>query len=334
MPATVTHLLDGLPTGRDVLSAAELLTHGVDARQTGRLVRAGHLTALTRGWYAVRPPTSPADRHLLCARAHELAYAGSAVPSHYTALLRLGLPLYRADLQTVHLTRTSAGVVRRRPGLMVHAPVPGALVPAGRPRGGQIRPALAIVQTGIVCGPMDALIAADAAWHRGLVDRAALDAAVALVHRHPRSHLIGPFLSLADPRAESPGETRLRHAFHLMTLPVVSQAEIVGEERQARVDFMLRDHPVVVEFDGMVKYQERDGDGRPGWQVLAAEKRREDWLRGLGFEVERVVWSELDQPRALATRMGRAIQRSRLRAAPQAWRDALQAAARRHTTGR
>ena len=41
------------------------------------------------------------------------------------------------------------------------------------------------------------------------------------------------------------------------------------------------------------------------------EKRREDRLRELGYEVVRVVWSDLDSPRELAARIRRAVERSR-----------------------
>jgi regulator of sirC expression with transglutaminase-like and TPR domain len=52
-------------------------------------------------------------------------------------------------------------------------------------------------------------------------------------------------------------------------------------------------------------------------QVLAeakkAEKLREDALRDLGYEVVRVTWSELADPRGIAVRVGAALTRSRAR---------------------
>lgn len=36
--------------------------------------------------------------------------------------------------------------------------------------------------------------------------------------------------------------------------------------------------------------------GADGRQALVAEKRREDRLRDLGFQVVRVTWAELDRP--------------------------------------
>jgi len=83
----------------------------------------------------------------------------------------------------------------------------------------------------------------------------------------------------------------------------------------------LDDWPVVVEFDGMVKYgRKRDAVDRWGnqltpQQVLVAEKRREDRIRELGYQVVRVVWSELDDPAGLARRIRAAINRARASAA-------------------
>ena len=82
----------------DVLSVADLRAAGVDARHTAALVRSGELVSLTRGWYAARSPADAEDRHRLVTEAHRRGYAGSAVPSHYSELLRLGLPLFRGPL--------------------------------------------------------------------------------------------------------------------------------------------------------------------------------------------------------------------------------------------
>lgn len=65
----------------------------------------------------------------------------------------------------------------------------------------------------------------------------------------------------------------------------------------ARVDLLV-DDVVIVEFDGLVKY-----DGAEGREALAREKLRESALVRLGFEVERVVWSDLANPAALARRI-------------------------------
>jgi very-short-patch-repair endonuclease len=136
---------------------------------------------------------------------------------------------------------------------------------------------------------------------------------------HPGSAKIAGFLDLADGRRESPGETRLGHLFHLMRTSVTPQFEISEPGVRAVVDFRLDGEMVVVEFDGLVKYgrtaAEPDpfGNRRTPNQVLVAEKRREDAIRELGYEVVRVVWSDLDDPLALARRIAAAVRRARRR---------------------
>lgn len=55
-----------------------------------------------------------------------------------------------------------------------------------------------------------------------------------------------------------------------------------------RVDFLVPGTRVIVEFDGAVKYDDR--------QAIVAEKRREDDLRRRGYVVVRLMWSDLHDP--------------------------------------
>jgi hypothetical protein len=55
------------------------------------------------------------------------------------------------------------------------------------------------------------------------------------------------------------------------------------------------------------------GNRRTPQQVLWAEKRREDQLRELGYEVVRVTWDDLADLVALSRRVGAAVRRARAR---------------------
>lgn len=59
----------------------------------------------------------------------------------------------------------------------------------------------------------------------------------------------------------------------------------------ARVDFLFRAQRTIVEFDGLVKY-----GGADGRQALIDEKRREDALRSLGYQLVRLTWRDLHDP--------------------------------------
>jgi len=60
-----------------------------------------------------------------------------------------------------------------------------------------------------------------------------------------------------------------------------------GQGNCARVDmrWLIRGKTLVVELDGKIKYTDQD--------VLFQEKRREDWLRGEGYQVLRFTWADV-----------------------------------------
>jgi len=73
----------------------------------------------------------------------------------------------------------------------------------------------------------------------------------------------------------------------------------------ARVDFFWDEFGIVGEFDGMIKYDEGGSD------AVRREKRREDTLRDLGYEVVRWTWAELFGFERVRARFERAVARSR-----------------------
>jgi very-short-patch-repair endonuclease len=291
-------------------SVADLRGAGLGRTAVVALVKAGSLTPLTYGWFASGPVVDETERHILTTRAMLRSHEDRAVAAHHSALLLLGLPTLGADLGVVRLSRRAPGPTRVRPTLRL-----GRAVPAEFQSDDTVTPALAAVQHGLSAGPLSALVAADGALCLGLATRAELDAATNLVHGHPGSQGIADLLRHADGRHESPGETRLAHALRLLGIAATPQVRIPGSN--AIVDFLLDEVPVVIEFDGRVKYgrgaNEVDpfGHRRAGPDVLWQEKLREDTLRELGYEVVRVVWSDLDSPRELAARIRRAVARSR-----------------------
>lgn len=283
-----------------LVSIAEAAVIGVDPNSLRRRVRAGEIHRLIPGWYAVRSPDGDADRHALRTRA-VLRHLGDRVQaSHHSAVLLHGLPTWRADLATVHVCRRTDRQSRRGNGLSVHPSVgnfPGAVLP----------PAIAVLQAGMLAGPESALVSADAALHRRRVTADDLAGAAEVLRRQPGMAAVRAVLPFADGRHESPGETRL--AFLLRGLRVKATPQVWVRDGQSswRVDFLLDDAPVVIEFDGLVKYQ----DGSRGAEVLVAEKLREDSLRGLGYEVVRLVWADLADPARLLRRIEQAIARAR-----------------------
>ncbi len=165
--------------------------------------------------------------------------------------------------------------------------------------------------------PLESLIAADGALHAELITEEQLQFALEAHVGHPGISGVRRLLAHADGRHESVGETRLAHALRILGYRFTPQFPVKAAGRNWRVDFLLDDEPVVVEFDGMQKY----GGGlvNPSSEelrrALAAEKWREDRVRETGREVTRFVWSELDNLRLIENRVDGAIARARQRRA-------------------
>lgn len=268
---------------RDIFSSASARRHGLDSDAIARAVAAGRAHPLIRGWYSVRRPTDRTDWHRLSARAAYLRFEGRAMVSHHSALAWAGLPVHRADLGTVHLTRTVPGSSRSRPRLMIHRALPGL------PAADRVPLAVAIVQSGLSGQPLTALIAADAALHANRIDRDDLDEALDLLARSRGIGAVRAILDHADARVESPGESIIGHRLRQLGWAVVPQHPVDTDLGRKHADFRIEGTPVLVEFDGEVKYR-----GAEGGKVVFAEKRREDAMRRKGWFFARYVWSEVD----------------------------------------
>lgn len=94
-----------------------------------------------------------------------------------------------------------------------------------------------------------------------------------------------------------------------MGFSVTPQVQIRCTERTYRVDMLLGEAAVILEFDGAGKYA--DGDHRVLWK----EKQREDAIRSQGYEVVRVTWTELHDLAALRRKVEAAVDRARRRSA-------------------
>lgn len=99
--------------------------------------------------------------------------------------------------------------------------------------------------------------------------------------------LIASVLDFADSLSESPLESRARILWHEARLPAPTQQAVIRSNGSfvARVDFLWDEARLIVEVDGLAKYDE------PG--ALAAEKRRQNELVSLGYTVLRFTWADV-----------------------------------------
>lgn len=303
----------------DVFPLARALAVGIDRAELRRLVRDGRVHRLHHGWFATRAPSDQGDRHRLRLAALLQQYAGGAVASDASALLLLGLPTYEPDWSLAHLMRTADTGARRakahrksdlvvRPGLD-HPEA--ARLPATAQ---SVHPAVAIALAGLT-DPCAFLVPADGALRDGWVTRGQLRLAAEVIGRRPGIERVRAALPLCDGRRESPGETVAAWVLHHLGHRTVPQFVVPGSEaftpggRGYRADLGIVGTRVLVEFDGRSKYASA--------QDLWDEKRREDRIRQLGWEVVRLTWADLQHPERVQALVEAAVHRAA------AWRLAM-----------
>jgi len=239
-------------------------------------------------------------RHLLrVAAVHGSRDGGGAVVSHVSAGVAWGLPLYRLEPDLVHL---SGGMVDGH-------------TRSGRPRIARheicVSDADRTLVQGVMCTSLERTVAdvirslpieagismADAAFRQVAWDEAThsyddhaaagfREAVRAHMERHRRARgvrLGRRVLALADGRAQLPGESvsRLRLVELGFAIAGLQTAVPAPDGGTYYVDFDLAEVGAWGEFDGVGKYTAlARAAGLTIDEVLLAEKRREDWIRG------------------------------------------------------
>lgn len=279
---------------------------GVDDHVLRKAVADSELVRVRRGAYVdgrLWATAAGAERYRLAVLAVVRARPGDT-PSHHAALAIHGLPLWDFTSERIDL-ESDVGRVSSRRGITFHprSRTPGIEVD-GIP---VVAVARALVGAALSMGRDCAVVAGDQALRLGLVSRQALVSEAALLTPHQGRRRAHEAVLAMDERSESVGESRTRLVLHDLGLRPRSQVVLRDAYGRfvARVDLMVEG--VVVEFDGKVKYgrgrDPEDGAEAQPAQVLWLEKRREDAIRRLGHPVERIVWSELDRPRLIWSRM-------------------------------
>ncbi|WP_377640956.1 type IV toxin-antitoxin system AbiEi family antitoxin domain-containing protein [Oryzobacter terrae] len=281
---------------------------GVDDQEVDRLVQRGEVVRVRRGTFIVSDAlrrVSPEQAFALRVKAVLRARGTEVAASHQAALALHGLPLHRVDLGTIDLVadvprhRTKAGVTTHPDGGVRVEEVDGWRA---------VGVSTALVQVAATSGAASGVVAMDAALLRRQCSLPELGhAAASLPLRYGRA--ARQAVAMVDAACESVGETLTRLLLVDLGLAVRSQVAVRDAlgEFVGRVDFLV-EGLVVVEFDGAVKY-----GGADGREALVAEKRRESRLVELGFEVVRLVWSDLDDPAEVFRRIRAALARAALR---------------------
>ncbi len=294
-----------------MVTVGALAGEGVDHSERPHYLRGWH--RLERGVYVPDLPDDPEDHHLLRARAALRRHGPGTVLSHQTAALVWELPVFGAALERVRLSRIGAlstpesrhptvimsGSMLARRDVVLHEGVP----------------ITAAARTVLDCArslPLRGGVAiADAAAAAGLLRDRDVRRVLAQMKGWKGVGRARTVLTLIDPAAESPGESAARVTMHQLGFRTRSQVVISDDSGfLGRVDFLIVDTQVVVEFDGQGKYGVGSEESH---EKFWKEKLRHDAIVAAGYEVVRVTWSDLNEPARLRLLLGRAIERSQKR---------------------
>jgi len=295
-------------------TTAELRAQGYGSDDLTRLVERRELVRVRRGAY-VEPPTAPLSaeaRHRQLVAATLPLVAGDAVVSHRSAAVLHGLPLLDPPPEQVELTRSTARGGKNRSLLHLYA----APLPPDEVTEIEGLPVTSLARTVVDLGrslPFDAaVVTGDPALHAGL-DPGLLEASLALAAFRPGVAAARRAVRFLDGLSESPGESLSRVGMARDGIPKPKlQLRVPVEPGRlvARCDFGWPKYKTVGEFDGKVKYEKLLRPGETMRDVVWREKKREDALRDLGWQVVRWLWADLYRPGVVAERLQRAFARA------------------------
>jgi hypothetical protein len=288
---------------------------GYDARTLGRLADARVLHRVRRGAYVDLERWEGADereRHRLLVLATLQLSRRPAVASHWSAAALLRLDVLGPWPSQVHQTVSdvdggrSSGLIRRHRGALESDSVT-------RVDGFEVTVA-ARTAVDIACevGFRGGVVVCDSALRSGTADLTALRREVARCTRREGAHSARRAVGFSDGRAESVGESVSRVVLSEVGLPA-PDLQTSFYDRRGHVgdsDFWWRAQRTIGEFDGKVKYGRIDPTKDPR-EIVWAEKKREDRLRGLGNEVARWTWWHLEHPPELRAVVVAAFHRGR-----------------------
>ena len=302
---------------RGFITRPEILDGGYGDRDIREAISLGLLTRVGAGLYALSATYGPLSReHKLAVRSRAVfhRHRDAVALTHQSAAALHGLAMWGEPLDEVHVTRLDGGRGRHEAGVQHHVgtidedeivEIDGVLVSS---------PDRCVWELACAQSVESALVTADAALHQQIVTPDSLHETAGRFRTWQGSRSGRLALSLADGRAESPGESRSRFLFWRHDIPKPDlQFHVLDRSGHlvARTDFAWELYRHLAEFDGRVKY---DGTFTPlGFESVFDEKRREDLARAESWGVSRIIWSDLtaDVAAATARRIKADLERSR-----------------------
>jgi hypothetical protein len=303
-----------------VFTTADAVEAGFTRGEIRGLVRRNAWVRLTTGCFATksvhkRLAGSPAGRNLLAAAAATLVTNEPTWASHGSGLIAHGLavPTPISDRATV-TADAPRGTVRRYPTFDLW---PSCLPEHHRTVVNRVRSvtaARAVVDAGRHCSPAYQLAIADSALRLQRATPAEFDEVIGHCTGWPGIKEVRRTIQHANGRRQSVLESVSYAAFIEFGLPLPeSQVPIRDDwgDLIGIVDFLWRDHGVIGEADGAMKYREDLPGAQPRETRLLVEKRRQEWLEQRGFVVVRWDWRDVTTQKAdLVRRLQAALART------------------------
>lgn len=277
------------------------------------LTRDGTVRRVRRGAYeAVLPgELDPVREHRVLIEATVRQTPTRAVLSHASAAVMHDLPTWNDELRRVHFTRDQGGRGKIRRYVHLHtSPLPreDVCMIDGLEVTSLARTVMDLARTWSM---QRAVAVGDVALARGDLD---LPSVAARCYGWPGMAEARRVMDFVDPRSESPGESVSRVVLHEAGVaPPEPQFVVLDPAGQfvARSDFGWEAMRTLGEYDGLVKYGRLLKPGQSAADVIVEEKRREDALRELGWQIVRWMWEDLQHPMKLRERLERAFERGR-----------------------
>src|SRR5690606_37537978 len=302
----------------NVFLRRQALAAGYNSDEINRLRGNRTWVTIRRGAYVqaeVWDEMSAVQRHRALVHAAVLSLDEPAVVSHASAAVMLDLPTWGLDLSLVHVTRADLHSPRVEGGVSHHAATlfPGDVIDVD---GVSVTaPARTVIDVARGYDFAPSVVIADAVLRDEQVDdREELLRSLDRVRDWPGARNAGRVVEFADGRSASVGESRCRVLLEEAGLPRPELQVPVIDPRTGRLvgitDFYFAEQRTIGEFDGKQKYTgDITGDEDPG-EIVWREKKREDRLRDLGYEVVRVITPDFDRPKDVGRRFRRAFARA------------------------
>ena len=295
----------GLAAQQDwVVTTAQLREFGVYNKKACRMARSGGWVLLARGSYWVgRHSRGPSLRARV--RAALFSCGAQAVAVGPTAARLHGIEGLPTDDGTVHLAVPLGHNMRSRKGIRVQrtaVPHSERMLIRGIPL---TNPARTCADLLLECPREEAVSLLDSALHQGLLGPSGRHAVMAHLSGRRGACRVRTWLDLADGRAESPLETRLRLVFLDGGLPQpLLQWPIRDPQlgREFRIDLGWPTKLVGVEADGTSVH------GSP--RAIYQDRHRQNRLAALlpGLSLLRFTWADTYTPDTILIPLRQALQ--------------------------